>query len=471
MTAGAQDEPSPWDLPVSVVPGVHWPALVHPRAAPLLALLFQLERSQWWSPEALRRRQLMQVQALLRHARQHVPHYRRTLERGAAPPGPLSWEDWQELPILTRAELQAAGTTLDSPAVPKSHGRVRELRSSGSTGRPVAVRKTELGALFYQAFSLRDHIWHRRDPTGKHAAIRHSPGTPPQGTTTAGWGSATRGLYATGPSAKLHSATDVDSQAAWLLQEGPEYLLAYPSIIEALAEWFLERGASVPGLRQVRSFGEALGPATRDLARRAWGVTVVDTYSAQEIGQIALQCPQCEHYHVVAEGVLVEVVDERNRPCGPGEIGRVLVTPLHNLATPLIRYEIGDHAEVGQACPCGRGLPVLTRIIGRSRNLVQLPDGRRYRPAVGINEYAQVAPLRQAQLVQRTLRDVEARIVVREPLSPAQEQRLVALIQESLGHPFNVELTYVDEVSRSASGKFEDFLCLVAPSSGAGEVG
>src|SRR6185295_14515719 len=99
-----------------------------------------------------------------------------------------------------------------------------------------------------------------------------------------------------------------------------------------------------------------------------WGVGVVDVYSSEECGQIALQCPEHEQYHVQSESVLVEVLDDEGRPCAPGTIGRVVLTTLQNFAMPLIRYDIGDFAEPGPACPCGRALPVLTRIVGRVRN-------------------------------------------------------------------------------------------------------
>jgi phenylacetate-CoA ligase len=73
--------------------------------------------------------------------------------------------------------------------------------------------------------------------------------------------------------------------------------------------------------------------------------------------------------------VLVEILDAQGRPCRPGEIGRVVATPLHNVAMPLLRYELDDYAEVGQACACGRGLPVIRRILGRRQNMLRLPDG------------------------------------------------------------------------------------------------
>ena len=127
----------------------------------------------------------------------------------------------------------------------------------------------------------------------------------------------------------------------------------------------------LPGLREVRTLGEASTPDLRALCREAWGVPLVDVYSAEEVGYIALQCPEHEHYHVQAESVLVEILDERGAPAPPGETGRVVVTDLHNFAMPLVRYEIGDYAEVGEPCACGRGLPVLRRIVGRVRNMLR----------------------------------------------------------------------------------------------------
>src|SRR3546814_13116510 len=85
---------------------------------------------------------------------------------------------------------------------------------------------------------------------------------------------------------------------------------------------------------------------------------------------LALQCPEHEHYHVQSEAVLLEVLDEEDRPCRPGEVGRVVVTPLTNFAMPMIRYAVGGLAAVGAPCPCGRGLPVLTRILGRARDKI-----------------------------------------------------------------------------------------------------
>src|SRR5207253_4750899 len=114
--------------------------------------------------------------------------------------------------------------------------------------------------------------------------------------TSANWGTATEGVLRTGPSAILDIDRTVREQAAWLAREQPGYLLTYPSNVVALARHFSERGQDLPGLREVRTFGEVVEPRARDACRAAWGVPLVDMYSSQEVGYIALQCPGRDHY-------------------------------------------------------------------------------------------------------------------------------------------------------------------------------
>lgn len=94
----------------------------------------------------------------------------------------------------------------------------------------------------------------------------------------------------------------------------------------------------LPRLHEARTYSEQLAPDLRDRVREAWNVPVTDIYTANKVGYVALQCPQSDRYHVVAEDILVEIIGDGGRPCGPGESGRVIVTSLHNFAMPLFRY-------------------------------------------------------------------------------------------------------------------------------------
>jgi phenylacetate-CoA ligase len=436
----------------SFVPGVVWPAIGNDLAAQLRSLLFQLDHSQWLSPEELQAQQLHQLKALLRHARVSVPHYVATL--GAVDIERLDWARFQELPTLMRRQIQSRFEVLQSGSLPADHGAVSEGQTSGSTGTPIRFRRTAASRLFWHALTMREHLWHQRDFSGKLAAIRVKV----EEKCWPDWGAPAAALFHTGPGATLNIRADVSYQLEWLRRENPDYLITHASNLGALAELSIRRGIRLPRLRQARSFSETLRPGLRETVRAAWDVEVADGYSCEEAGVLASQCPGREHYHVQAENVLVEVLDEAGRACEPGETGKVVITPLHNFAMPLIRYELGDYAEAGEPCPCGRGLPVLARIHGRQRNMIRLPDGRRHWPSFPAKMWCEVAPVEQFQLVQRASDQIEIRYVMSRPISADEQQRLENALAERLGHRFSILWRRLTAIERGPGYKFEDFI-------------
>src|SRR5262249_13894017 len=157
-------------------------------------------------------------------------------------------------------------------------------------------------------------------------------------------------------------------------------------------------------------------------------------------------------------GVLVEVLDEQGAACRPGEVGRVVVTMLHNFSMPLVRYEIGDYAEVGPPCTCGRGLPVLRRIVGRVRNVLLLASGERHWPSFATRGLDAIAPVSQWQFVQKEYDLIEARLVATGPLTAQQEEALRKHFLSRLPAGFRLSFVYLDEIPRGAGGKFEYFI-------------
>lgn len=427
----------------------------------LLAMQFQLAQSQWWDPAALRQQQFRQIGNLLAHAIHTVPFYGehfRTAGYDHARDG-LAPEAWASLPFLKREHIQRYGDALRSRQVSSDHGRVFDYATSGSTGTPIRFCKTEITDFFWRALTLRDHLWHQRDLGGKLAAIR----TTVNETEGPGWGPATDEVFDAGSCATLNIRTDIEAQAKWLERQNPDYLLSHPSNIMALAKRCGEAGIQLPRLRQVRTFGETLMPGLREACLKAWGATLTDVYSAEEVGYIALQCPAHEHYHIQAESLLVEILDEKGKPCSPGEIGRVVITTLHNFAMPLIRYEVGDYAEQGESCPCGRGLAVLKRIMGRQRNMLTMPDGRQHWPSFPAEGWLPIAPVSQFQLVQRDLESIEARFVADRPVTADEKRRLAAMLHEYLRYPFRIDFVQMEQIERKPNCKFEDFISEVSP--------
>jgi phenylacetate-CoA ligase len=434
----------------SSIHGIVWPALRDTTAASLAAVADELERTQWMSSAELRHRQVAQRDLLLAHAAASVPHY-----RGIDP------RAWASVPVMTREAITTAGKDLLTRAYPSTHGPVEDVITSRTSGTPVRVKSTQVTGALWTAITLRDHAWHRRDLHAHLAAIRYlgTSAPPPDGVRARGWGAATARLAPDAPLSALSVASTTDEQVAWLVRENPTYLLVYPSVLHAIVRRLDETGQKLPALREVRTISEVLSPGTRGLVRDVLGVPIVDTYSAQEVGYIALQCPDHEHYHVQMERLIVEILRDDGTACEPGEIGRVVVTDLHNFATPILRYELGDYAEVGPPCPCGRGLPVLTRIVGRLRNMLVYPDGSTRWP-VFTGACRAAARYRELQVVQLARDTLRLRVV---PDGELDRPALVAALQSALGFPFQVEVEIVEAISRSPAGKLEELVSHVRP--------
>jgi phenylacetate-CoA ligase len=425
----------------------------------LAALVGQLEQSQWMVGEELARLQHLQLVAVAHHAMAHSPMFRDRLQRAGLRPEDLGTADGlSRLPPLGRRDLQRAGADALCVEVPLMHLPLSKYSSSGSTGEPVSVQRTELNRIDWQALTMRVHRWHGSEPAMRFCALRAKlPGVAER----PDWGFPAAHFLRTGAMLGIPNNLAITRQAELIAAFRPDILLLYPSNLDGLIR-HIEAGGSRFDLRVIRTIGETLPEPLRAEAEALWGCRVFDCYSSEEVGYVALQCPDGEGYHLMSEMLLVEVIGPDGRACAPGEIGRVLVTDLRNFATPLVRYELGDLAEVGEPCACGRGLPTIRRVMGRERNLILMPDGSRHWPLTGRSQYRSVAPVAQYQMIQHERERIEVRLVVDTPLTVDQEAALKAMMLKALGYPFALDFTYFEgTLPRGANGKLEEFVCRV----------
>lgn len=455
-------------LPVPGLPGFAFIRPVKEPNAILLALQFQFERTERWAPSLLEEHQCAQAALVLRHAFDTVPYYRRSFIAARVPkPAKVDLDFIRSLPVSRREDLQAAGRELVSVRPPADHGAHAFGRTSGSTGRPVNFGRTEVTHLMWRACAMRDYLWHRRPLAGKIAAIRQmKPGEadPPHGLTSPKWGAPMAECFETGPGAVLDVAASPEAQIAWLHETRPDQLVSLTSNLVALAQHARRHGVSLPSVAEVRTFGEMVTAEDRRLLAAAFGGKVTDMYTCEEAGYLALQCPEHGAMHVMSENVLLEILDEENRPCPEGLPGRVVITSLNNFLTPLIRYDIGDYAEFGPPCPCGRGLPVIAHIHGRRRNRVILPGGRTGFPKLG--EFTFVASenlgIRQFRCIQKSLEEVELQLVADRRPDEAEQASIAKVLTSHLGHPFRVTFSFPERIAPGANGKHETFVSQIA---------
>lgn len=438
-------------------PGVAWPP-VFAQHAHLAALAMTLEQTQWLDPTELAERQGEQLALLVAHHAQASPSFARRLAAAGLSPDDLTHPDMlRKLPVLTRGEAQQLGDA-EPATVPESHMPLFEVQSSGSSGIPVTVRKTQLSRLMWMAQTLRYHDWAGGD-YGSMVTIRPNLGL---GRSDDNWGIPVALFHKTGPIHRLNSDMPIVEQAAQLASLRPDALMTYPSTINALLGMGDAGRAALQSVKMIKTIGETLSPELRSHIEAETGARLFDCYSAEEVGYIALQCPDTQFYHIMSEALIVELLDADGRPARKGQPGRVVATDLHNFATPVIRYDTGDYAVRAGPCPCGRGLPTIKQIMGRWRGMIVKPDGSRHWPRTGFHDYRSIAPVRQYQMIQHAVDRIELRLVLDEPLTTDQTAAFKEHLRKTVGDAIEFDISrFPDRLPSGPQGKTDEFISLI----------
>jgi phenylacetate-CoA ligase len=172
---------------------------------------------------------------------------------------------------------------------------------------------------------------------------------------------------------RLDAAAPQQQQVAALQRHNPDELHGYPSALALLAVEQLEGRLDIaPGF--VSTSSEVRTPEMAALLEEAWGVKPFDLLGVTEAGITAADCPAHAGLHVFEDQVAAEVLDDDGEPVPDGELGRLVITPLHLKTLPLIRYDTGDLVRATTAaCECKRPYMRLTEIQGRADDILHLP--------------------------------------------------------------------------------------------------
>jgi phenylacetate-CoA ligase len=449
-------------IPISAVPGFVFPAIASEYAAAVWHLLSQLRSSERMPLRDIERLQDAQLDALVRHAFNNSSFWQgRLAAAGWTPDQRFDRSFLNRLPPLTRSDLQNNFDTMRARRLDPVYGPIKVAQTSGSTGAAVRVEKARVQQLLYDAITMRDNIWHRRDFSQKFCAIRPRV----KSSARRDWGPPTARLVKTGPAAALDSdKAKLDAQLDWIVAEQPNYLLLTAPRLDGLLQLALERNVRVNTLRQIMTFAGVVMPEIRELARQVFGADIKDLYTTEEVGYIALQCPDHDTYHVQSETVLVELVGDDGTPVPIGTPGHVQVTVLHSFAMPIIRYRLGDMAVAGEPCACGRQRSVLEKILGRQESVLKLPDGRRHVATIRARDFLKFADIREYRVVMYADDVVDVFLTAQKPVPDAARESIRNMIQEKLAYPFPTRIKQVGEIDWGRSWKREGFLRVNRPS-------
>ena len=417
--------------------------------------LVQLQ-SQWrLSADELRALQDRKLRALIRHAYDHVPHYRDLWRAAGLSPGDVQTvDDLPKLPVTTKQELRTAGTdatlantadlrqssafqiSRDRTISDMAHlGLLRAFHTGGTTGRPFVIYVSPEERAVRRLIETRAmgvigrRFWERTailgPEVGPSRALHQRLGI-----------NATRSISCLAPVAE-----QIRSLAQWQ----PHVLWSYPATIHAVLHELDYRLSRIIRPRLFVSSSEAIRPWLRKLIADDLDPEFFNWYGCVEFGRLAFECPAHEGLHVNADHVIVEILDD-GRPAAPGRQGRVLVTGLHGYTMPLIRYDMGDSAAwVGQPCSCGSAFPLLADLRGRLYDMLILPSGKLSDPGVPEHIVRCYDWVHQFRTIQLTATRLRVEIVADMGVPSGGPEQVQADLEGHLPEPMQVEVVLVEE--------------------------
>jgi phenylacetate-CoA ligase len=419
-------------------------------------LIKKLEESEWHTPEQIESRQTACLARIVDHHSQYNPHFKKRLADQTLTAKDVSTlEGLKRLTPITKRDIQQAGYSFNSLAVPPSHAPILKAQTSGRTGEPVTIYKTQMNQLFFGAIAAREHRWWKHDYKYRLASIRANNREYEE---APNWGGHISHLYETGPAVGIPLNIPVREQNEYLKKFNPDMLSVHAGVLNVLCSIWETEGYTL-NLKHIKNVGETLQPDLRQRVKKITGLDIEDIYSSNEVNCISLECPGTGLQHTMAETLIVEVLNEAGLPCKQGEVGRVVVTDFYNTMNPLIRYDIGDYAEVGGACPCGRNMPTLKQIVGRERGLFRRANGDRYWPMAGQYSAAKIVKINQWQIIQHSLEDIEYKLVTDQPLSSEVKEQLLEIFRKTLGFDCIRITEYRTQLP--TDGKYEESICLI----------
>jgi len=407
-----------------------------------------LERSQWLSAEVLRDMQLQRLRRLLTHAREHSDYYRREWARlGLDARDIRTLDDFVQWPLIGRQTVRANRDAM------RTGGRLITKSTGGSTGEPLHFD------LDFDSHDRRTAAWHRGyswATAGPGSKQLHLWGTRLDGHSAA---LLKDRVYHALHRRHIMSCFDMppgfaERFAAALDRQRPDAIVAYVNPLYTVAR-DLELSGRTP-THQPGSIvvgAEKLHTFQRECIERVFGARVFETYGSREFMLIGAECDRHGGLHVTAEHLIVEIVDERGMAISPGEEGEVVVTDLTNRGMPFIRYRTGDRAVAGfDRCACGRGLPLLRRVVGRQLDIIRTPDGRVLPGEFFPHLMKDFAGVQRFQVVQEAADSLRIRLVA-PAMAREDRSRLEHAVRSAAGPSLTVRIQDVSDIPLTGSGK------------------
>jgi len=411
----------------------------------------ELSESQWWPTARLIALQTERLERLLRHAAKTSPFYRESCRaNGMDPDAPHDLTDLTRWPITTKTLRVARRYDFRTA----SARRLYTKGTSGSTGEPLII-DYDAGSLERRmAAAFRAYGWAGAPPGAKQFYFW---GVPLLGTTTSSrvkeaihhW------LYRRDVVTSLgFSDASLDDLTARYESSRAKVVVAFTRPLYEWASLMRASGIQPTPPEAILVGAERVAPSQRAVIEGVFAAPVFETYGCREVMLVGAECAEHRGLHIPIEHLVVEIVDDDGRAVPPGTEGRVVVTDLFNYGAPFIRFDLGDRAVASsRACACGRGLPLLERVVGRQLEVLLTPDGRRVAGELFAVLFKDQLAVARYQAVQRQADSVTLQVQLRAEWTPELRAATLLALRAHTGPAMTIDLQVVDRIAEGPGGK------------------
>jgi phenylacetate-CoA ligase len=416
-----------------------------------LAIRKAMDDSQWWSPEKLEKYRLERLRSMLVKVGIHVPYYRDCFASlGFNPQEINSLTDLQKLPLLTKSIIRAEGDRMKSD-IAQSLAR---FNTGGSSGEPLIFFIGTERISHDVAAKWRATCWWDVNIGDPEIVVWGSP-------IELGTQDRIRAIRDKLMRTELMPAfqmneINLDRFIARIRERRPKMLFGYPSAISHIAAHAKKRGVALNdlGLKVVFCTSERLYGHQREAISNAFGCPVANGYGGRDAGFIAHECP-AGGMHITGEDIIVEIINENGSIQPAGVAGEIVVTHLATSDFPFIRYRTGDVGVLGtEQCSCGRGLPLLKDIQGRSTDFVIAADGTVMHGLSLIYILRDLPGVRSFKVIQESRQQTKVLLVTDSKAHHLMTEQIVSGFRQRLGSEVDVQVEIVDSIPAEKSGKF-----------------
>jgi phenylacetate-CoA ligase len=421
------------------------------RIPPILEL-YRLRRRQWQNAKVIETSQRKKLKKTIALAYRNIKYYAELFDNaGISPEDINSVGDLEAIPITERLAYQERPLS-DVTARNVDLKKCRRILTSGSSGRPLSIYRSRSEDNLVDvtwAFAFLENgqrFWDR-------CADYHSfLGLPSRWFERLGiWRRTT-----------IPSLAEPAEQIPLLKQLKPDVIRGNPDDLLNLVSTL--RRDRVQGLnsRLVFTMGALLDRRSREIIESALGAKVFDYYGSTELGCIAWECSMQKGYHINTDSVVLEVVDPKGHQVRAGENGRLVCTGLIAHTMPFIRYDTGDIGALDdRTCPCGRTLPLLSRLEGRAYDFFVLRDGSEIPPTVILNRIKLVQGIQQYRVIQESITQVRVEIVPDRHWTEETGETVQALLKQITHGDAMINIEIVEKIRQDGAGKIQSIMSKV----------